>query len=263
MTKLSLDLITVALGPAREKSRFTYLNFYGEKVDIPYIVWRVNGTGKNILIDAGCSAEDYYRVIKGQSAAQFAAGGESFKDVQDVTRFEDGLAEWGLTPEDIDVVLVTHLHWDHVINLTKCTNARIIVQEAEWDAALNPHPLAKFAYAPRWFYEQLKNVEFVSGDLEFLPGIQLIHTPGHTPGGQTVAIETDNGWYAVTGYCAIKDNFYPPEEVQKRTGYRVIPAAVHTDAIAAFDSSLKLLERFGPNILPSHEQTLMAVKHIP
>lgn len=263
MSKLSLDLFTAALGPAREKSRFTYLNFYGEKVDIPYIVWRINGTEKNILIDVGCGAEDYYRVIKGNSSAQFVAGGESFKDVQDVTPFEDGLAEWGLKPEDIDIIIATHLHWDHVVNLPKCPNAKVIVQEAEWEAALNPHPLAQFAYAPRWFYEQLKNIEFVRGDVEFLPGIQLIHSPGHSPGGQSVAVETANGWYAVSGFCAINDNFYPPAEVQRRTGYPVIPAAVHTDAIAAYDSVLKLLQRFGSNILPSHEQSLMAVKHVP
>ncbi len=263
MAKLSLDLFTTALGPARQKSRFTYLNFYGETVDIPYIVWRINGADKNILIDVGCGAEDYYRIIKGGSATQFAAGGESFKDVQDVTKFEDGLAEWGLKPDDIDVVLVTHLHWDHVVNLPKLKNAKFIVQEAEWEAALNPHPLTKFAYAPRSFYEGLKNIEFVRGDLEFLPGIQLIHTPGHSPGGQSVAVETENGWYAVSGFCAVKDNFYPSEEVQKRIGYRVIPAAVHTDAVQAYESALKLVNRFGANVLPVHEQTLMSVKHVP
>lgn len=263
MSKLSLKLFTNAMGLAREKSRFTYLNFYGQKVDIPYIVWKIEGTDQNVIIDAGCGAEDYYRVIKGGSAGQFIAGGESFKDVQDVTRFEDGLAAWGLKPEDVDILIITHLHWDHVINAEKCVNARIIVQEAEWEAAINPHPLQKFAYAPRWFYEGLKNVEFVKGDVDFLPGVRLILTPGHTPGGQTVAIETEKGWYAISGYCAINDNFYPPAELQKAIGYPIIPAAVHTDSVEAYNSSFRLLKEFGDKILPSHEQALINVTQVP
>ncbi len=263
MSKYSLGLFTNAMGPAREKSRFTYLNFYGQKIDIPYIIWHVAGANKNILIDAGCSAADYYRVIKGCSADQFVAGGESFKDVQDITSFEDGLAAWGLKPDDIDVILITHLHWDHVMNAEKCKNARIIVQEAEMKAALNPHPMQAFAYAPAAYYAAMKNVELVNGDVEFMPGIRLIHTPGHTPGGQSVAVDTANGWYAVSGYCAINDNFYPPESLQKAIGYPIIPAAVHTDAVAAYDSSLKLVQMFGKNVLPSHEQALMKVSHLP
>ena len=193
----SLDLFTNAMGPAREKSRFTYLNYYGQKVDIPYIVWRVEGAGKNILIDAGCSAADYYRVIKGQTKDQFVAGGERFKDVQDVTSFEDGLAAWELKPDDIDVILLTHLHWDHIMNAGKCKNAKLVVQEAEWRVALNPHPTSTFAYASRSYYEQMRNLELVNGDVDFMDGIRLIHSPGHTPGGQSVAVQTKNGWYVI------------------------------------------------------------------
>ncbi len=259
----SLDLFTNAMGPAREKSRFTYLNYYGQKVDIPYIVWRVEGAGKNILIDAGCSAADYYRVIKGQTKDQFVAGGERFKDVQDVTSFEDGLAAWGLKPDDIDVILLTHLHWDHIMNAGKCKNAKLVVQEAEWRVALNPHPTQTFAYASRSYYEQMRNLELVNGDVDFMDGIRLIHSPGHTPGGQSVAVQTKNGWYVIPGFCAINDNFYPPEDLKKAIGYPIIPAAVHTNAIEAYDSSLKLLQMFGDKILPCHEQALMKMTHFP
>jgi len=263
MSKYSLGLFTNAMGPAREKSRFTYLNFYGQKVDIPYIIWHIEGVDKNILIDAGCSAADYYRVIKAGNKEPFVAGGESFKDVQDVTSFEDGLAAWGLKPADIDVILITHLHWDHIMNAEKCKNAKLVVQEDEWRCALAPHPMQTFAYAPRSYYEQMRNLELVRGDVDFMPGVRLIHTPGHTPGGQTVAVETEKGWYAISGYCAINDNFYPPEELKKAIGYPIIPAAVHTNTIEAYESSLKLLQMFGDKILPSHEQALMKVSHVP
>jgi glyoxylase-like metal-dependent hydrolase (beta-lactamase superfamily II) len=259
----TLELFTNAMGEAREKSRFTYLNFYGQKVDIPYIIWRIEGADQNILIDAGCSGEDYYRVIKEGSEEGFVAGGEKFKDVKDVTLFEDGLAKWGLKPEDIDVIILTHLHWDHIMNAEKCKNATIVVQEEEWKAAFNHHPIMDFAYAPRWYYEQMRNMEFVKGDVKFLPGVRFIFSPGHTPGGQSVAVNTKNGEYVISGYCGINDNFYPPEEIQKAIGYPIIPATVHTDSIQAYESSLKLLQMFGDKILPSHEQELMKVERIP
>ncbi len=258
-----LKLFTNAMGPAREKSRFTYLNFYGQKVDIPYIIWYIEGSEKNILIDAGCSALDYYRVIKGESEEGFIAGGEKFKDVEDVTSFEDGLAQWGLKTEDIDIIIMTHLHWDHIMGAEKCKNAKIIVQDKEWKGAYNHHQIMDFAFAPRWYYEQMRNVEFVDGDVELFPGIRLILTPGHTDGGQTVAVNTENGWYAVTGYCGIKHNFYPPKETQESIGYPIIPATVHTDSVKAYESSMKLLNMFGNKVLPSHEQDLIKVKDIP
>jgi N-acyl homoserine lactone hydrolase len=258
-----LKLFTNALGAAREKSRFTYLNFYGQTVDIPYIIWYIEGADKKILIDAGCSAADYNRVIKGCDEKAFIAGGEKFKDVTDVTPFEKGLAGWGLKPEDIDVIIMTHLHWDHIMGAAKCKNAKIVVQEKEWRDAYYHHQIHHFAFAPRWYYEQMRNLEFVDGDVEFMPGIRLIFTPGHTAGGQSVAVFTDNGWYAVTGYCAIKHNFYPPEEIKNAIGYPIIPASVHTNSIQAYDSSLKLLNMFGNKVLPSHEQDLMKVREIP
>ena len=263
MKEYTLRLFTNAFGPSREKSRFTYLNFYNQTVDIPYIIWNLEGAEKNILIDAGCSVADYIQIIKGGSKEGFVAGGETFKDVIDVTPFEDGLAKWNLKPEDIDVIILTHLHWDHIMNAKKCKNAKIVVQEEEWKAAFNHHPIMDFAYAPRWYYEEMRNLEFVKGDVKFLDGIRLIFSPGHTPGGQSVAINTKNGYYAISGYCGIKHNFYPPEDVKRTIGYPVIPATVHTDSITAYESSLKLLQMFGDKILPSHEKELMDLERIP
>ena len=44
--------MVVAYGPQREKSRFTYMHNFGEKVDIPYVSWLLQGDGRNILVPA-------------------------------------------------------------------------------------------------------------------------------------------------------------------------------------------------------------------
>ena len=55
----SITPLVVAHGPQREKSRFTYMHNFGDKVDIPYVSWLIQGEGRVILVDTGCSAADY------------------------------------------------------------------------------------------------------------------------------------------------------------------------------------------------------------
>ena len=49
---------------------------------------------------------------------------------------ESRLAQVGFKPSDVDIVLFTHLHWDHVFYLEKFTKARFICHETEWDLSL-------------------------------------------------------------------------------------------------------------------------------
>ena len=64
------------------------------------------------------------------------------------------------------------------------------------------------------------NVEFVNGDYELTKGIRVILTPGHSPGGQSVAVDTDDGTYVIAGMCTIRENFYPPAEVLQKGTYK-------------------------------------------
>lgn len=255
MDSYSIKIITVAIGKDREKSRFTYLNNFGQKIDIGYHVFLIEGAGRKILVDTGGSAQQRKALLKGRGANSFFDWEKQPLDVEDVISFEEGLARWQLTPQDIDTVILTHLHWDHAMNVTKLPNARVIVQEAEWKAALSPHPLHKFYYAPRDFYENLRNPELVNGDTELFPGIKLLLTPGHTPGGQSVIVQTERGRYAISGFCTIQENFYPSGKLQAQIGYPVIPAGIHLDAVAVYNSILKLLAS-ADVILPIHEITL-------
>ena len=74
----------------------------------------------------------------------------------------------------------------------------------------------------------------VDGDAEIVPGIRVILTPGHTPGGQSVAVETDRGTAVITGFCCNADNF-------PRVGPAVTPG-VHINAIEAYESAQRVKE---------------------
>jgi N-acyl homoserine lactone hydrolase len=245
--------LVVAYGPQREKSRFTYMHGFGEKVDIPYVSWLIRGEGRVILVDAGCSASDYREHVRGPDAPLHLAG-EVFQDVIDVMPLEEHFAAQGLAFDDVDTLIQTHLDWDHSMNTRKFGKSRILIQKAEW-SQIPVHPLFKSTYAPKWVYEEIGNlnVEFVDGDYDVANGIRVILTPGHSPGGQSIAVDTDDGTYVIAGMCTIRENFYPPEEVLKRGSYRVIPTGMHTNPITCYDSMLRLLDIGKDKVIPFHD----------
>lgn len=115
------------------------------------------------------------------------------------------LESLGVKPEEIDLVIPTHLHFDHAGGLADWStgkllfpNAIIILQKTEWEAAQNPHPKNQASYLPE-FLEPLKKLEFISGDREIIPGIRVMHTGGHTYGHQVVFVQTEKTKIAFTG----------------------------------------------------------------
>ncbi|HEY5060210.1 MAG TPA: MBL fold metallo-hydrolase [Gemmatimonadaceae bacterium] len=118
------------------------------------------------------------------------------------TRLEDGLLELGVAPEDVVVVINSHLHFDHAGgNTTKrpdgritpaFPNARYVMQrgEYEWATHTNERTAASY-FLPN--FEPLREtgqLELIDGDREIVPGIRSVQTPGHTPHHQGLLIES-------------------------------------------------------------------------
>jgi N-acyl homoserine lactone hydrolase len=231
-----------------DKAVFTYRFNYGVKIRVPIIAWYIEGADKHILVDTSADA---------RLATEFRGF-----PAEEITSFEEALAGLGLKPTDIDIVLQTHLHWDHCANTRKCENAKVIVQEEELRFALAPHPIL----APGYKKNLLTGLNFmvVRGPHEVLPGIELIPTPGHTPGGQSVSVTTARGKAIITGFCCLKENFGPPEgapeEVREVTP--VIAPGVHLNAVDGFDSVL-LVKGLADIPIPQHEPSFVGLKSIP
>jgi glyoxylase-like metal-dependent hydrolase (beta-lactamase superfamily II) len=122
------------------------------------------------------------------------------------------LTRLGIHPEEVDAVVTTHLHWDHAGGLTRRNeqgeveltfkNARHFIQRSEWDFALAPDLRSKASYVTDDFTPLADGkdlVEFLDGDAEVLPGVQLRHVGGHTPGSQVLVIRSGELACAVTG----------------------------------------------------------------
>ena len=99
------------------------------------------------------------------------------------------LKQLGLTPGDIDYVVLSHLHFDHAgnVQLFKETDARLVCSEAEKEWAFGFEGPFNGAHL-KADYEGLE-FETVAGDAEFLPGVSFIQTPGHTPGSMSMRID--------------------------------------------------------------------------
>ncbi|MCU1439969.1 MAG: metallo-beta-lactamase [Rhodoglobus sp.] len=121
-------------------------------------------------------------------------GGPGYRAMWDVW-----LAADGLTRFDVSLVLATHSHWDHIGAVDWFPHARIGIgaDELAWaqgaapaDPYLAPELVSALARSPR--VDRLENTDEVEG-------IQVVPTPGHTPGHLSFAVDTDRGRILVVG----------------------------------------------------------------
>ena len=231
-----------------DKGMMTYQHDYGTPYTIPIYSWYLEGGDKKILIDTG----EMHPV---QSAEREASIGGKIRTL------EEGLARFDLAPADIDIVIHTHLHADHCENDYKCSKARFYIHEKELLTIRNPHPL-DFRYVEDFIFEIAENnqIERIRQDGEIVPGISVMHTPIHTPGGMTVFIDTAKGKAAITGFCVIKENFFPPAKV-KAMEMEVIPPGTHINSYEAYDTMIRVRD-MADIILPLHEPEFAAIDSI-
>jgi N-acyl homoserine lactone hydrolase len=253
MAGLRIRPITLSRVQA-EKGVMTFLAYYGQKIWRPYTFWVIEGAGKNILVDTAAEADQYRGYHPGFKALP----------IEHLLSFEEALSKLSLKPDDIDLVVQTHLHFDHCFNTRLCKKAKVLVQEAELEFAMNPHPLFSLLYSR----DLLDGIQFepVFGDHELLPGIELIPVPGHTPGCQAVSVDTEAGKAVISGFCCVKENFFPADDIRERVspfaGYPIMIPGIHYDAIKAYESVQKVKD-IADIIIPNHEPELMDMEIIP
>ncbi|WP_347313916.1 N-acyl homoserine lactonase family protein [Thermodesulfobium sp. 4217-1] len=231
-----------------DKSMMTYQFNYGKPFVVPIYSWYLEGGSKNILIDTG-----EFMPLKSKDRVD-ALGTKIYS-------FEEGLSKYNLTPEDIDIVIHTHLHNDHCENDSKCKNAIFYVHENELKQIHDPHPL-DFRYMEDFILDAEENNRIISlkGDADILPGIKMIYTPAHSPGGMSVLVNTEKGKVLITGFCVIDENFNPPPNVMGM-GMEVIPPGTLINSYEAYDILVKVKE-MADIIVPLHEPIFAKIETI-
>jgi glyoxylase-like metal-dependent hydrolase (beta-lactamase superfamily II) len=230
MQKYTIHPLVVGINET-DQGVMTYLRDYGKRIYLPIYVFYLKGGDKHILVDTGL---EQFMIPDG---AEKECG---FK----ILEFEAALDTLNLNPEDIDIIIHTHLHNDHCENDYKCTNAQVYVQKVEYEFLQNPHPVDH-----RYYPDILDDVQVVEVD-----GDANILSPGHTVGGQSVAVNTSEGRAVITGFCCNDKNF-------PSTGPAIAPG-VHIDLTEAYDSIQKIKE-MADILIPLHDPGIGTRKTIP
>ena len=167
----------------------------GMKIEVPvYSVLLFHDEGP-ILIDTGLNPDGLTDPAKawGPRAALIRPR-MTEKDV-----IENRLKDLNLTPSDIKMVILTHMHWDHVGGLRYFTRCPVVVQKAEYRFAFHPDTFVSGQYMRNHFDFQVP-YKIIEGDSMLLPGLSVISTPGHSPGHQSVVIRLRSGQsHIITG----------------------------------------------------------------
>jgi N-acyl homoserine lactone hydrolase len=106
----------------------------------------------------------------------------------------EALGGIGVAPEAVDMIINCHLHVDHAGGNVHFRGTRILVQPAELAAARDPEYTI-----PEDIDLEAGRYEAHEGEHEPLPGIRVVPTPGHSPGHQSVSVETDAGRLLLAG----------------------------------------------------------------
>jgi len=182
-----------------------------------------------------------------------------FADIYGIDRakhLDHALAEAGVSPDQIDIVLATHLHFDHAGGFTvrdasgrvrpRFPRARYVVRRGEWEDATHPHERNRASYLADNFVPLADAgvLALVDEDQTIMPGVQVQRTPGHTAHHQSVWIESGGRRAVFLGDImpttahlpeawGMGYDLYPMDTLQTKKA--LVPRLIEREALAFFE----------------------------
>ena len=206
---MTADLTWLLLKPGRSIVDRSNKNAPAPWVDVPSHCVLVETDEGRLLWDTSCP-RDWEERWNPTGLQEFFP----YDKVSDEEYLDSRLNQMGVGLDEIDYVVLSHLHFDHAGNarMFEGTNAKLVCNEKERDFAFGFDGLFTGAHV-KTDYEGL-DFQTVSGDAEFLPGVKLIETPGHTVGTMSMQVDLpDTGTMIFTSDAVYMGESYGPPAV--------------------------------------------------
>lgn len=240
MPQYEIHALRYATRAAQRKDHFIGGDPHESSMPMDYFLWVVQGHGRTVLVDTGFTAQ------------MAKARGRTF--VEDPVAL---LRRFGVAPESVEDIVLTHLHYDHAGNLPAFPKAAFHIQDEEVSYATGRYmcfhrlrhgyevddvvDLVRLVYKDR--------VRFYNGDAQLAPGITLHRIGGHTAGLQCVRVNTARGWVVLASDTS---HFYENMEAK-----RPFPSVFHIGDMMEGFETLRRLAASPEHIIPGHDPKVM------
>ena len=204
----------------------------------PCIMWYIEGTKNDIIVDLG--PPDPEQCLENHGLV--ITRNESQEPI-------NALRSAGVTPDDVKIVILTHLHWDHAYGFHIFKNAKFLIQRREIAYAIAPLPCHNILYHEKSlggppFVDYLERIEIIDGDCEVEGGVKIILIPSHSPGFQGVLIDTEKGKYFIAGDAV---GLF---ECWKTVPH--VPSGIFNN-LESYYESFDRIEKIADYVLPGHD----------
>ncbi len=225
-----------------EKSGLFYGERSGERTQIPVTCYLIRSSDSVVLFDTGLSPRAVPGLLRTDPLARFG----------DADLLVHRLDSLGVTPADVDMVVLSHLHYDHAGGAQLFPQSELLVQRDEYALAHYPPGFFASLYYRKNFDLPHYRWRLLDGDTELAPGITALRSDGHTAGHQSLLVELPRtGPVILAGDCC-----YWQESID-----REIPPGIVFDPSRAAHSikRLKTIARLTRGrIFPSHDPVFWA-----
>ena len=240
---MALSIHPLSVGDIELDASFlTWQTGCGTKVWAPTTAWLILGADKPILVDSS------FRSVEDARAQQYLTCRRSPEQ-----ELPAQLAKHGVTPEQVGLLVHTHVHMDHAGQDHLVPNARILVQRRELQNAaapdMYPVPFYDRLNVARLVHDLWPRVEVLDGEAEVAPGVRCVPMPGHTPGHQAVYVAVASGTAIIAGDAAMT--------VRHNVRDGIAPGFL--DNMADTMAGLRRLARDGKHILPTHDSEVFTL----
>jgi len=219
----------------------------------PVHVWLIHGEGRKILLDSGMADID---VISARMRIGGAGGGHA--------SLTAALRNEGLAAQDIDTIILTHLHFDHADNLDLFPHACVVVQRSELAAAMDPVPSQRIYYWKSTLQNLIgrkrpAQLRVLDGNTNLFPGLSLMLTPSHSEGMQVAIVNTAKGKVGLVSDLGDHYRYWFPDDPratdhpQRSLAGDFLTGNIRTSSERDWQNAMRRVQESCDIVVPAHD----------